>query len=152
MIAEKQIRALIEQHLDGSDLFVVDIVIKPGNKIFVFIDGDHRVTIDACTKLSRFVESGLDRETEDFDLTVSSTGADRPLKLPRQFVKNTGLLLELVTISGENFTGTVLHADDQGIEIERQADDKSKKKVERCLLSLKYSEIKSAKEVITFKK
>ena len=152
MITEKQIRALVEQHLVGSDIFIVDVIIKPGNKISLFIDGDHRVTIDACTRLSRFVESQFDRETEDFELTVSSTGADKPLKLPRQFIKNTGLLLDLATQAGENIIGTVVHADDQGIEIEKQAEKKSKKEVEKCLISFKYSEIKSAKEVITFKK
>lgn len=152
MITEKQILTLAEQHLEGTDLFVVDIVLRSGNRIAVFIDGDHRVTIDACIRLSRFIESQFDRETEDFDLTVSSTGADRPLKLPRQYRKNIGCLLEITPLDGDKITGTVLNADDQSVEIEKQPEKKSKKEIEKTILTFKYSDIKSAKEVITFKK
>jgi ribosome maturation factor RimP len=152
MITEKQIRTLIEHHLDGSDVFVVDVLIKAGNKISVFIDGDQRVTIESCTSLSRFLESSLDREKEDFELTVSSAGADRPLKLPRQYKKNLGLNLEITTKTGEKFTGLVLNADEIGVELEKLPEKKPKKEIEKCIVTIKYPDIKSAKEVITFKK
>jgi ribosome maturation factor RimP len=152
MITEHQIKNLTDQYLEGSDLFVVDIMLKPGNKISVFIDGDNRINIDACTKLSRYLESNLDRDSEDFDLTVSSSGADRPLKLPRQYKKNIGFSLALVTKSGEKITGKVLSANEQGIEIDKLDEKKSRKESEKSILKIEYSDIKSAKEVITFKK
>ena len=152
MITEKQIIKLVEEHLGEGEIFLVDLVIKRGNQISVFIDGDHRVTIEACRHLSRFLEESLDRETEDFDLTVSSAGADRPLKLPRQYRKNIGNDLELVSKSGDKFTGKVLKADELGVEIEQYPVKKSKNEQEKIIVSLKYDEIKSAKEVISFKK
>ena len=152
MITEKQIKKLIGQHLEGGEFFLVDLVVKPGNRVLVFIDGDHRVTIEACRELSRFIEDNLDRETEDFDLTVSSAGADRPLKLPRQYIKNIGNDLEVVTASGEKITGKVLNAGEDGIEIEQVPVKKTAKTIEKIVVSLKYDEIKTAKEVISFKK
>jgi ribosome maturation factor RimP len=152
MITEKQLKKLIDDHFKGSDLFLVDFVIKPGNQISIFIDGDHRVTIEACRQLSHFLEDNLDRETEDFDLTVSSAGADRPLKLPRQYKKNLGNFLEIVTKSGDKVTGKVLIVNDSGIEIEPLAEKKTKKEVIIQMMKLTFDEIKSAKEVITFKK
>jgi len=152
MITEKQLKKLIDQYFNGGDLFLVDLVIKPGNKISIFIDGDHRVNVEACRQLSHFLEDNLDRETEDFDLTVSSAGADRPLKLPRQYKKNTGNALEIITSAGNKITGVVLSADDNGIDIEEEPVKKSKKEVNKNIISLKFDEIKSAKEVITFKK
>ena len=152
MITEKQINKLIDEHFEGGEFFLVDLVIKPGNHISVFIDGDNRVTIEACRRLSRFLEDNLDREAEDFDLTVSSAGADRPLKLPRQYKKNIGNELELITKSGEKIAGRVLTSDDQGVEIERLPEKKSKVSPEKLIVQLKFDEIKSAKEVISFKK
>ena len=152
MITDKTIISLVEEQLAGSDHFLVDVLIKPGNKIFIFIDGDNRVSIDVCIKLSRFVESHFDRDVEDFELMVSSTGVDRPLKLPRQYKKNIGFMLDIVLNDGEKFTGTVVSADDTEIVLEKQPEKKSKKEVEKILLTIKYTDIKTAKEVITFKK
>ena len=151
MITEQQVKKLIEKHFSGSDLFLVDLLIKPGNHISVFIDGDHGVKIEDCRNLSHFLDKNLDRETEDFDLTISSAGADRPLKLPRQYKKNTGNELELVTNSGEKITGIVLNVNESDIQVEHSVK-KSKKEIEKKIVSLKFDEIKSAKEVISFKK
>jgi ribosome maturation factor RimP len=152
MITEKQLKKLIDEHFQGGNLFLVDLVIKPGNQISIFIDGDYRVNVEACRQLSHFLEDNFDRETEDFDLTVSSAGADRPLKLPRQYKKNTGNALEIITTAGNKITGVVLSADDTGIEIEEEPVKKSIKEVSKKIISLKFDEIKSAKEVISFKK
>ena len=152
MLTEKQIKKLIAEHFKGSEFFLVELVIKPVNKVSVFIDGDHRVNIEICKQLSRFLEENFDRESEDFELTVSSAGADRPLKLPRQFKKNIGNDLEVVTKEGVKITGTVLNADEEGVEIEQLPAKKSGKLQEKIVVSLKFGDIKSAKEVISFKK
>ncbi|MEI7662137.1 MAG: ribosome assembly cofactor RimP [Bacteroidota bacterium] len=152
MITEKPIKKLIEDHFKGSEFFLVDLKIRTGNQISVFIDGDHRVNIDVCRELSHFLEENLDRESEDFDLTVSSAGADRPLKLPRQYKKNIGNELELITKKGEKITGIVLNADDEAVEIELQPEKKTRKEQEKIVTFIKFDEIKSAKEVISFKK
>jgi ribosome maturation factor RimP len=151
MISELKIAQLVNTHLEGSLFFLVDAVVKPGNKISVFIDGDQGVTIETCRELSHFLNERLDRDQEDFDLTVSSSGADRPLKLPRQYKKNTGKSLDIVTRDGEKYTGTVKSAGEEGFELELPPAKKAKKDQEIKIISLKFTDIKSAKEVITFK-
>jgi len=151
MIPEKQVVQRASEFLEGSPLFLVDVVIRPTNKIAVYLDGDQGVTIEDCKHLSRHLEEKLDRETEDFDLTVSSPGADRPLKNPRQYSKNLGKELAIVTADGQKLTGKVLRADAAGIELSF-IEKRSKKETGAKTISLPYTEIKSAKEVITFKK
>ena len=151
MITEQQLIRLIEGHLKDGEVFLVDVTVKSGNKISVFIDGDHRVTIEICRELNHFLNESLDREKEDFDLTVSSAGADRPLKLPRQYKKNIGNALDVVTKTGEKLTGTVITVNETGVELEIQPLKKLKKDQENKILVLNFSDIKSAKEVIKFK-
>jgi ribosome maturation factor RimP len=52
-----QIKEKLEQLIEGSALFLVDLKIKPTNNIKIFLDGDNGVTIDAVSKnLGRKVE------------------------------------------------------------------------------------------------
>jgi ribosome maturation factor RimP len=151
MITEKQIRSLAESYLSEGPLFLVDLSLKPGNHVNVFIDGDHGVKIEDCRNLSRFLEQNLDREAGDFDLTVSSAGADRPLKLPRQYRKNAGKALDIVTVSGEKIAGIVLEVSETGIAMERQ-EKQPKRDTDKQRIYLKFEEIASAKEIISLKK
>jgi ribosome maturation factor RimP len=151
MITEAKLIRLIDAHLDGGEIFLVDVVIKTGNRISVFIDGDHGVTIEVCRELNHFLNESLDRDTEDFDLTVSSSGADRVLKLPRQYQKNIGKALDVITSTGEKMQGVVFKVNETGIELEIVPLKKNRKDPEIKIVSLNFSDIKSAKEVITFK-
>jgi ribosome maturation factor RimP len=150
MITEKQITSLVEEFVRDTGLFLVDLNIRTGNRIAVFIDGDNGITVDDCRAVNHFLEEKLDRETNDFDLTVSSAGADRPLKFPRQYKKNVGKELEILCETGEKLTGIVISADEQGIVI-RTSETKSKKESAGTTLELPFSGIKSAKPVISFK-
>jgi ribosome maturation factor RimP len=150
MITEKQLSGLIQNFLRGSDKFLIEVVIKASNHIMVFIDGDHGVTIDDCKGLSRYLEQNLDRETEDFDLVVSSAGADRPLKIPRQYLRYIGKKLEVAAVNGTKAEGLVLAANDEGIKLEVEIK-KSKKEIVKNIMALSYVEIKSAKAVLSFK-
>jgi ribosome maturation factor RimP len=151
MITEESITRLIKTHLSGGDIFLVEVSVKTGNRISVYLDGDQGVNIDVCRELNHYLNESLDRDKEDFDLTVSSAGADRPLKWPRQYQKNTGKALDIVTKSGEKLTGTVLQASETGVDLEIFPLKKNKKDQEKKIVSLTYSDIKTAKEVITFK-
>jgi ribosome maturation factor RimP len=151
MITESKLVKMIDAHLAGGDVFLVDVIVKPGNKISVFIDGDHRVNVETCRELTHFMNESLDRDAEDYDLTVSSAGIDRPLKLPRQYKKNIGNSLDVITKTGDKLSGVLLKTDETGIEMEIPPVKKSKKEPEVKIVSLKFDDIKSAKEVITFK-
>jgi ribosome maturation factor RimP len=107
MVTVGEIKKLTEEFLDGSDKFIVEVKVHPGNKISLFIDGDNGVNIGDCQKLSRYIESNLNRENEDFELKVSSSGLDRPLGMFRQYRKNIGKEVEVILADGEKISGTI---------------------------------------------
>lgn len=146
MIEKIKILELVNNALEGSDKFLVNLKITPDNRIYVDIDGDNSVTIDDCIELSRAIEGQLDRDEEDFALDVSSAGADQPLKLIRQYRKNVGRDLEVVTVGGERADGTLEDASDEGIVLRT----KGTKKQAPETLRLAYRDIKSARVVIKF--
>lgn len=147
MIDKLQILEIVDEELSKSDdKFVVGMKVTPDNRIFVDIDGDNGINIDDCIALSRAIESRLDREIEDFELNVSSAGADAPLKMPRQYRRHIGRELAVVMPDGERIEGTLTQADDSHFVV----CTKGTKKVapqEHCLA---YNAIKTAQVILQF--
>ena len=100
MITKEQIIDLSSEALADSDRFVVDVTVSKSNVINLYIDADSSVTIDHCVALSRFIESRLDREVEDYELSVSSAGIDYPLLKHRQLNKYIEKDLEITNNDG----------------------------------------------------
>jgi len=145
---EKQIRNWIQEALEGTDRFLVELIIKPGNRIMIFIDSDTSVFIDHCISLSRFIESRLNRDEADFELNVSSAGLDQPYKLLRQYIKNTGREVAVIRNDGSKITGTLIAADLEGFNVLERT--KIKKIVTEENHRFSYSDIKETKEIINF--
>ncbi len=110
MITENQIRELVEEKIAGTPNYIVEVAIRPVNQISVFIDSDEKVSIKDCVAVSKHIESKLDREIEDFELEVSSAGADQPLKLVRQYKKRIGRQVEVLKTDGQKITGKLIDA------------------------------------------
>ena len=118
MIQEGRVRQLLGDFFDKRpDLFMISCKISPDSKIEIVIDGDKSVSIQDCLDCSRAVENHLDREEEDFELSVLSAGLSNPLQLPRQFRKNIGQELETV-LADRKINGTLTDADDESITLE----------------------------------
>jgi len=89
-----QIRNFLEPLLEGTDIFIVNLKIKPTNNIKVFLDADSGLSVDKSAKVNRRLyalieESGMFPDG-DFSLEVSSPGVDEPLTSIRQYKKNIG--------------------------------------------------------------
>jgi ribosome maturation factor RimP len=147
MIKEKDIKGIVEAHFRDTDKFLVSVKVKPGNKIMVFIDADSSVSISDCAQLSRFIESHLDRETEDFEMEVSSAGLDFPLSLERQYKKNIGRDLKVTLNDGTVKKGVLSSWSVLGIEmIETVIEKKNKKKeITKVPVLLKFEQIKETR-------
>ena len=150
MISKEKISALASEHLKDSDRFIMEVKVKTGNIITVYLDGDTPVTIDDCVALSRHIESGLDRDEEDFELRVTSYGADKPLILPRQYRKNTGRDLNILTRDGKSITGKLLDVEDDSILIEVKKE-KKKNQFQATSVEVKFEDIEKAMIVIAFR-
>jgi len=150
MINENTVRKLVEDKLGGTDLFLTDLVVKNYNTIQVFIDGDRSVNIDDCVALSRYIESNLDRDAEDFSLQVSSAGIDHALKFPRQYIKNIGRRLHVEKKDGAIVTGKLLSANVESIQV--QTETKRGRKLMPCEdITIHFSEIAKAVCLVSFK-
>ena len=74
MIDKKIVSGIVNEWLEDKDYFLGDGSVSPDDKIVVEIDHAEGVWIDDCVELSRFIESKLDREEEDYELEVGSAG------------------------------------------------------------------------------
>jgi len=127
--------------------FLVEVKIRPGNNIKIFVDADHGISIDKLAQYNRSLyrqieESGL-FPNNDFSMEISSPGLDEPLKLRRQYLKNIGRYVEIILKSGIKKEGKLISATDKEIVIEEEKGNKKKKEV--ILHSLSYDDIKTTK-------
>lgn len=100
------------------NIFLVDLKISNDKSINVILDGDKEVNIKDCINISRAIEFDLDRDEEDFSLEVASAGVGSPLKLPRQYRKNLGRKLEVISSDGLKFMGELTHVKEDAIELQ----------------------------------
>ncbi len=152
MIEKFQIFETVERYCEDKPLFLIDIRMKPGNKIIVIVDGDQGVTVEDCIQLHRHIESQLDRNVEDYDLTVSSAGMEMPLSKRRQFQKNVGRKMKLVFEDGKNIEGKLLSMNEDGIEFEYivfEGEKKIKKKATK-LSNFGWNDFKEAYVIPSF--
>ena len=150
MIDKVGVLDLVCDFLAGTDKFLVDLHISKDNRINVSIDGDNGINIDDCIELSRYIESHLDREVEDFELNVASAGLDTPLKLLRQYKKNVGRSLRVEMMTGETKEGVLVEAMDERVVLKLDLTKKQKKEGVSDEFECPYSELKTAKIVIKF--
>jgi ribosome maturation factor RimP len=141
---EQRVMALIEPDPEN---FLVDVKIRPGNNIKVFVDADHGISIDKLARYNRSLyrqieESGL-FPNNDFSLEISSPGLDEPLKLLRQYLKNIGRHVEIILKSGIKVEGKLVTATDGAIGVEEERGNKKKKEVIQH--SLSFDDIKTTK-------
>ncbi len=156
MISKQTVIQLVNDFLEGTDRFLVEVKVSTSNRVAVFIDGDKGVSIADCIELSRHLEGALDREKEDFELDVSSAGVGSPLVLPRQFRNNLGRTLVVKDLENNTFRGKLEAAEGDGIQLrlEEGARKGRKKKSEDPLqthISLSFDRISEAKVQPSFK-
>ncbi len=151
------VKNIIDQAMEGfPSLFVVDWSLSADNDIKVCLDGDQGVDIESVIAISRAIEHhpDMDRDREDFSLSVSSPGADAPLKQPRQYAKHVGRELKVAANSGEEFSGTLTEVGNDGITLEWTAREpkpvgKGKHTV-TYTKAVPFADIKKAKVAIKF--
>ena len=138
MINKELIANLVAEAIQDTDLFLVEVKVKPSNVIEVYVDADSAVNIDQCVAISRAIECKMDRDAEDFELSVLSWGLSGALKLDRQ-VKNK---------EQGKLQGTLVAFDAEKVEVAPAPKKASKKKpVEapaHLVLDRKTTEIKPA--------
>ncbi len=155
MISEEKIRKLVNQRIEGSELFLVDVIISAGNNVRVLVDSMEGVKVQECAEISRGLIGELDLIDEDHSLEVSSPGLDAPLVLKQQYEKNIGREVEVIFNDGKKKKGKLIAVAGKGIDVElteKAITGGSQKKKKNILVkkTFAFDEIKSTKVVISF--
>lgn len=155
MTLKQKVQELIDQAFEQyPELFLIDFSISSDSKIMVTIDGDNGVTLQDCINVSRAIEHNLDREEEDFALEVASAGATAALKFIRQYNKNIGRKLKVVTLGQEKYEATLDSVAENSIVLKWKTREpkpvgKGKVTVEKEV-EIPFDQIKEANVIISF--
>ena len=151
----KEVLKVVEDVLEGSDMFVVDCTITPDNTIDLTIDSDTSVSIDACAMINHAVSDAFNRDEEDYSLTVASAGIGEPLKLVRQYEKLIGESVEVLLKSGVKILATLDEVAEDSITLSYDeavvVEGKKKKQMQRTTHTYSFDEIKWTKEYLDYK-
>ena len=118
----EKVYALLEPLLEGTDIFIVSIKIKPTNNIKIFLDADGGFSIDKATSINKRLYAAMDAEgmypDGDFSLEVSSPGVDEPLTQNRQYKKNVGRKVTVTDNTDKETTGILTGVTEEHITLE----------------------------------
>lgn len=140
MITDTNIIELVEQHIQGTDIFLVEVSVKSGNKIRVHVDRPEGISIEECVKISRHLNGNLDRDVEDYSLEVSSPGLSAPFRVKQQYEKNIGRHIDVLFTDGTRVSGKIQTVSDPGFVLLVKGKEEE----------IKFDEIKSSIAVISF--
>jgi ribosome maturation factor RimP len=140
MITAEQITELVERYIGGTEIFLVEVAVKPGNSITVHVDRPEGIAIEECVKLSRYINESLDRDVEDYSLEVSSPGLGGAFRVRPQYEKNLGRDIEVLYTGGLKVTGKLESVSDNGIVLRINGEEEE----------IGFKEIKKAKAIILF--
>ena len=143
-----KIESAVEIAATDNDAFLVELELKPNNIIVAFVDSDNGLTIEQIKMINRQIESHLDRDVEDFNLTVSSPDLNRPLKTWRQYKKNVGRYLK-VKFNERQEEGMLMKVEAKYLVLSVPNKKKSAPNTE---LEIQFADIAEAKVAIRFKK
>ena len=158
MIEKSKVVGFIDERISelNNGLFVVSLTITTKNKINVELDKlEGNVSVSDCVSVSRNIEHNLDREEQDFELSVSSAGLDNGLRVYSQYKKNIGKRVKVKMIEGDTIEGTMINATPQQITVQTKRKERieGRKKKETIIEDhvLAMDKIKETKIVISFK-
>ena len=155
MIDKNAVKQLVDTWLEGKDYFLTDITISTDDRIVVEIDHKDGVWIEDCVALSRFIEDGLNRDEEDFELEVGSAGIGQPFKVHKQYEIHQGDTVEVLTAEGKELIGTLADVQPESftVTVTEKVKEEGKKRpvMKERDVRLNFADVKWTKYYIDFK-
>ena len=154
MIEKNKVCEVVNEWLQDKDYFLVEVSIAADNKIAVEIDHKEGVWIEDCVELSRFIESRISRDVEDYELEVGSAGIGQPFKVLQQYINHIDKDVEVLALDGKKYRGVLTSANEEGIVVTVPVKEKPEGAKRPVLVNKefawKYNEIKYTKYLINF--
>jgi len=139
---QKLLHSAIEEALTNNEAYFVDLLISEGNRITLYADAEGGIKVNQLKMINRQIEAAFDRDVEDFELTVSSPGLERPLKVKRQYENNVGRWVNVKTSEGETIIGELVSVTDDELKLSIPGAKKKDPVTERTLTFDEISETK----------
>lgn len=155
MIDKNVVKQLVDNWLEGKDYFLTDLTVSADDRIVVEIDHEEGVWIEDCVDLSRYIESQLNRDEEDYELEVGSAGIGQPFKVLHQYEIHQGECVETLLNDGRKMQGVLSQVTPDGftltIEEKVKPEGAKRPKLVSRDIALLFSEVRSTKYIIDFK-
>ncbi|MDT3366971.1 MAG: ribosome assembly cofactor RimP [Bacteroidota bacterium] len=109
----------ITPDVEALGAFLVDVTVSNANDIEIIIEKDaDSVTWDDCSALDKAFHEKFNQDEEDYALTVSSAGLDRPFKVMRQFRKAVGTPVDVWMKGGKKQKGILTAVSEEAVVID----------------------------------
>ena len=155
MIDKNIVKEIIGEWLKDKEYFLVDVEVSPDDKIVVEIDHADGVWIEDCVELSKFIESRLDREEEDYELEVGSAGLGQPFKVPQQYINFIGRDVEVLDADGKKTRGVLKSVEGEDFVVTVREKVKVEGKKRPVMMDIDHqfqmNKVKYTKYLISFK-
>ena len=135
-MTQEQIIQAVEPAVKELGCFLVEVTVSAANDIEVVIEKEEGIVDwDDCAAIDKVVHEAFDQDVEDYALTVSSAGLDRPFKVLRQYQKAIGTQVDVKFKGGKRIIATLTSASEDSIGLQYTALEavegkKKKEKVE----------------------
>ena len=116
---KEQIIKAVEAAVAQRGCFIVEVTVSKENDIEIIIEKEEGVVDwEDCAAIDKVMHEAFDQDAEDYALTVSSAGLDRPFKVMKQFQKAIGTKVDVWMKGGKKVKGVLEAANDDAITID----------------------------------
>ena len=133
---KEEIIKAVEAAVSERGCFIVDVTVSAANDIEIVLEKEEGIVDwNDCAAIDAVVHAAFDQDAEDYALTVSSAGLDRPFKVYRQFLKAVGSKVDVKFKGGRRLVATLTAASEDSVTLQYTALEavegkKKKEKVE----------------------
>ena len=133
---KEEIVKAVETAVAERGCFIVDVTVNAMNDVEIVLEKeDGIVDWDDCAAIDKVVHEAFDQDVEDYSLTVSSAGLDRPFKVLKQYLKAVGEKVDVKFKGGRRLVAVLKAATEEAVTLQYVALEavegkKKKEKVE----------------------
>ena len=116
---KEEIIKAVETAVAQRGCFIVEVTVSKENDIEIIIEKEEGVVDwEDCAAIDKVMHEAFDQDAEDYALTVSSAGLDRPFKVMKQFQKAIGTKVDVWMKGGKKVKGVLEAANEQAVTVD----------------------------------
>ena len=116
---KEQIIKAVETAVAQRGCFIVEVTVSKENDIEIIIEKEEGVVDwEDCAAIDKVMHEAFDQDAEDYALTVSSAGLDRPFKVLKQFQKAIGTKVDVWMKGGKKVKGVLEAATEEAVTVD----------------------------------